>query len=102
MKESLEHQKYKAGFAATWMDIETVILSEVSQTEKEMSSDIPYIWNLKRSDTNQLTKQNRLSDSENKFMFTRRKDGEGIVREFGMYTLLYLKWITNKGQQYST
>ena len=42
MKESLEHQKYKAGFAATWMDIETVILREVSQTEKEMSSDIPY------------------------------------------------------------
>ena len=75
MKESLEHQKYKAGFAATWMHIRTVILSEVSQTEKEMSSDIPYIWNLKRSDTNQLTKQNRLTESENKFMFTRRKDG---------------------------
>ena len=30
--------------------------------------------------------------------------GEGIVREFGevMYTLLYLKWITNKDLQYST
>ena len=30
--------------------------------------------------------------------------GEGIVREFGinMYTLLYLKWITNKGPLYST
>ena len=29
--------------------------------------------------------------------------GEGIVREFGMhvYTLLYLKRITNKGLQYS-
>ena len=28
--------------------------------------------------------------------------GEGIVREFGMdrYTLLYLKWITNKGVLY--
>ena len=32
-----------------------------------------------------------------------RKDwGEGIVREFGMdmYTLLYLKWITNKDLLY--
>ena len=30
--------------------------------------------------------------------------GEGIVREFGvnMYTLLYLKWITNKALLYST
>ena len=30
--------------------------------------------------------------------------GEGIVREFGMdmYTLLYLKWITNKVLLYST
>ena len=29
---------------------------------------------------------------------------EGIVREFGMdmYTLLYLKWITNKDSLYST
>ena len=30
--------------------------------------------------------------------------GEGVVREFGMsiYTLLYLKWITNRDLQYST
>ena len=30
--------------------------------------------------------------------------GKGIVREFGMdmYTLLYLKWITDKDQLYST
>ena len=33
-----------------------------------------------------------------------RRLGEGIVREFGMdmYTLLYLKWITNKDLLYST
>ena len=34
-------------FAATWMDLEIVKLSEVSQTEKELSYDIAYIWNLK-------------------------------------------------------
>ena len=30
--------------------------------------------------------------------------GDGTVRDFGkvMYTLLYLKWITNKGLLYST
>ena len=37
-------------FAATWMDLEIVILSEMSDRE-EVSYDIPYIWNLKRNDT---------------------------------------------------
>ena len=33
-------------FAATWMDLEIVTLSEVSQTGKEeISYDIPYMWN---------------------------------------------------------
>ena len=36
-------------FTATWMDLETVILSEVSQTEG-CSYDIPYMWTLKRND----------------------------------------------------
>ena len=33
-----------------------------------------------------------------------RMEGKGIVTEFGMdmYTLLYLKWITNKDLLYST
>ena len=36
------------------MDLESVILSEVHQTEKEKYC-IPYIWNLKINDTNELT-----------------------------------------------
>ena len=41
-----------------------------------------------------LQNRQRLTDIENKLMI----EGEGIVREFGMdmYTLLCLKWITNK------
>ena len=35
-------------FAATWMDIEIVILSEVSQTKGQISYDIAYMWNLKK------------------------------------------------------
>ena len=34
-------------FAATWMDLEIVILSEVSQTEKDKYPHIAYMWNLK-------------------------------------------------------
>ena len=41
-------------FAVTWMDLEIVILSEVkSDREGVVSYDIPYIWNLKRNDTNE-------------------------------------------------
>ena len=37
--------------AATWMDLEIIILSEVSQ--KEIPYDITYMWNLKY-DTNEF------------------------------------------------
>ena len=43
-------------FAATWMDLETVILSEVSQTEKDKYHDITYMWNLKNKPVN-ITKK---------------------------------------------
>ena len=33
-------------FAATWMDVETLILSEVSQKEKDKYHMISHIWNL--------------------------------------------------------
>ena len=35
-------------FAAIQMDLEIVILSEVSQTEKDIYRDIAYTWNLKK------------------------------------------------------
>ena len=39
-------------FAATWMDLEMIILSEASQTEKDIAYYITYMWNLKY-DTNE-------------------------------------------------
>ena len=45
-------------FAAKWMQLEIIILSKVSQTEKDKYSVISLnTWNLKRNDTNELTKQ---------------------------------------------
>ena len=45
-------------FAATWMQLVIIILSEVCQTEKyKISYDTGHLWNLKRNDTNELTKQ---------------------------------------------
>ena len=57
--------------------------------------------NLKINNANELTKQretHRLRE------WTYDCSGKGTVREFGkvMYTLLYLKWITNKDLLYST
>ena len=34
-------------FAATWMDVEIIVLSEVRQ--RQISHDITYMWNLKNS-----------------------------------------------------
>ena len=47
-------------FAAIWMHLEIVLLSEVR--EGEISYDILHLWNLKRNDTDELTKQR---DSQN-------------------------------------
>ena len=63
-------------FAATWMDPESVILSEVSQMEKEKYLMIA-LWNLKRNATNELTKQ-RLIDLEDKLTVAGEKEcGKG-------------------------
>ena len=35
-------------FAATWVDLEIIILSEVTHTERQISDDIAYMWNVKK------------------------------------------------------
>ena len=46
-------------FAATWMDLEIIILSKVkSDRERQISYDITYMWNLKKMiQMNLFTKQ---------------------------------------------
>ena len=84
------------------MDLERVILNEVSQTEKEKYCLTSLcMWNLKRNDTNELSYK---TDLENDLMVSWGRMGEGIVKEFGInkYTLLYLKWRTKKDLPDST
>ena len=40
-------------FAATWMHQEIIILSQMSERERQIQYDIPSLWNLKY-DTNKL------------------------------------------------
>ena len=48
------HKKEIIPFSEIWMDLETIILSEVS--ERQTSYDNTYMWNLKKKkkDTNEL------------------------------------------------
>ena len=41
-------------FAKIWMDLESVILNEVSQTDKQKNCKTSQMWNLKRNFANKL------------------------------------------------
>ena len=43
-------------FAATWMNLENITLSKVSQTEKDILYDITYMWNLKNNTNESIYK----------------------------------------------
>ena len=58
-------------FAATWIDLEALLLKEVSQRERQILFVSTNMWNLKNY--NQLvniTKRSRLTDTESKLEVT--------------------------------
>ena len=62
-------------FAATWMPLETVILSKLSQVER-YKYDIAYTWDLKKwYKWTYLVNRNSVTGVENKFMVIK---GEGL------------------------
>ena len=96
-------------FVETWMDLETVIQSEVSQKEKNKYFYInTYMWNLEKwFRWTSLQGRNRDTDVENKRMDTKEEEwrlaGDGVINwEIGIdiYTLICLKWVTNKNLLY--
>ena len=82
-------------FAVTWMDIEIVILSEVSQTEEDKYHDIAYMWNLKKGYKWTYLQNTNSHSGENKLMVTKGEKGGrgGMNWEIGidMYTLMCIK-----------
>ena len=63
-------------FAATWMDLEIIILSKVSQVEKDKYMTL-LICGILKNNANEHYR-NRLTDPENKYMVTKgEKEGEG-------------------------
>ena len=63
-------------FAATWMNLEIIILSEVSQTEKGKYYMILLICGIWKSNTNQLIYKTE-THRENKLTVTKRERGKG-------------------------
>ena len=61
-------------FAATWMDLQIIILREVRQKDKYHM--ISLICGILKTDINELTyKTNRLTDIENKLTVTKGESG---------------------------
>ena len=74
----------------------------MSDREGEISYDIPYMWNLKRNDTNELTyKTERDSQTQKRNLWLLRgRDSEGLWE--GQVHIDIFKMNTNKHLFYST
>ena len=91
------HKKDILPFVTTWMDTESIMLNEISQTESQILHGITHMWNLKKSPENQerkegkkgggreegkekntkTTKQIKLKNRENKLLVSRGRVGWG-------------------------
>ena len=81
-------------FAATWMDLEITILSEVRQ--RQILYNITYMWNLKRwYQWAYLQNRNRLMDFKNKLMVT-KKERRGRRLNWGLGFDMYTYCIWNE------
>ena len=61
-------------FAATWMELEIIILNEVSRTEKDKYHVISLICGILKNNTNELIYKTEI-DIENKLMVKGKKWG---------------------------
>ena len=77
--------------AATWTGLESITLSEVSQTEEDkFHYDIAYMWNLKK-DTNEFIKQSYRCRKQTNGYQERVRGGINWKIETDIYIVLYIK-----------
>ena len=77
----LSHKKKNeiTPFAATWMDLEMIILSEVSQAEKDKYHMISLICGILKNDTNELVYKTETDSQTSKTnLWLPEGKGEGI------------------------
>ena len=64
-------------FAATWMQLEILILSEVKlKRERQIPYDTICMWNLKYGTNEPVYKTDRLTDMENRLVVAKGEGGE--------------------------
>ena len=91
--------------AATWMDLQIVILSEVSQTEKDKYHMILLICGILKKGKNELIYETEIELQMQKTnLWLQGVRGGRINWKIGtdIYTVLYIKQITNKDLLNST
>ena len=78
-----KHQKKNEimPFAVTWMQLESTILSEVSQTEKQIPHDIIYTGSLKYDTNEPIYKTETDVDIENRPVVAKEKGTGGRIIE---------------------
>ena len=70
-------------FAATWMELETLILSEISQKKKYKCHMISHIWNLIHS-TNEPFHRKVTHGLEEQTCGCQGEEGRGMDQELGV------------------
>ena len=65
-------------FAATWKDLDIIILNEISQTEKDKYY-ITYLWNLKNSTNFLFGNRKRLTDIDDHYKGEGKEDYIGSM-----------------------
>ena len=90
-------------FAATWLELETLILSK-SERERQIPYYITYIWNLMHDTNDPFHRKKNSCSWRTELWLPRGRGGSGMDWEFGVNTckLLPLEWITNEILLYST
>ena len=92
-------------FAETWMDLETVIQSEVSQKEKTKCHVLTHTCGIQKNGTDELICKAKVeSQIQRTNLWLPRQKGRWDELGIGIdiYTLLCIKQITNENRLYST
>ena len=76
-------------FAARWMELETLILSEMSERQRQIPYDITYIWNL--NEQMNLSTEKKVMDLENRLVVAKGEGGRWIG-SLGLIDADYCLW----------
>ena len=101
----LSHKKDEImPFAATWMELETLILREVSRKEKDKYPMISHIWNLIYTANEPFHRKENHGHGEQTWGCQDRWRGNGMVLQYEVnrFKLLHLEWISMEILLYST